>query len=56
LKFSRPFIAQIEDMKRENYKLKSARVNFIIYWIKEGAAQEIRIFLPELFFERRNSQ
>jgi ATP-dependent DNA helicase RecQ len=56
LKFSRPFIAQIEDMKRENYKLKSARVNFIIYWLKDGAAQEIRIFLPELFFERRSSQ
>jgi ATP-dependent DNA helicase RecQ len=56
LKFSRPFIAQIEDMKRKNYELRSARVNFIVYWLKEGAAQEIRIILPELFFERKNSE
>ncbi len=56
LKFSRSFITQIETMKSENYKLKSARVNFIIYWLKEGAGQEIRIILPELFFERRNSE
>lgn len=56
LKFSRPFIAQIEDMKRKNYELKSARVNFIVYWLKEGASQEIRIILPELFFERKNSE
>ena len=52
LKFSRAFIAQIEDMKTKNYELKSARVNFIIYWLKEGATQEIKIILPELFFER----
>jgi ATP-dependent DNA helicase RecQ len=56
LKFSRSFITQIETMKSKNYKLKSARVNFIIYWQKEGAGQEIRIILPELFFERRNSE
>lgn len=56
LKFSRSFIAQIEDMKSIDYELKRARVNFIIYWLKEGAAQEIRIILPELFFERKKSE
>jgi len=56
LKFSRPFIAQIEDMKGKNYELRSARVNFIVYWLKEGAAQEIRIILPELFFEKKNNE
>ncbi len=56
LKFSKQFMAQIEDMKRRNYRLKSARVNFILFWLKEGAAQEIRIILPELLFERRNDE
>jgi ATP-dependent DNA helicase RecQ len=53
LKFSKSFITQIEDLKTKNYTLKSARVNFIIYWLKEGATQEIRIILPALFFERK---
>lgn len=53
LKFSMNFVKQIESMKEKNYLLKSAKVNFILHWAKEGAAQEIRIILPELYFERR---
>jgi ATP-dependent DNA helicase RecQ len=39
-------------MKERNYKLKSAKVNYVVYWLKEGAEQEVKIILPELYFER----
>ena len=52
LKFSKHFLRQIENMKAKNYELKSAKVNFVIYWKKEETEQEIKIVLPELYFER----
>lgn len=51
LKFSRHFIEKIEQMKMRHYELKSVKVNFILYWLKEGAEHEIKIILPELYFE-----
>ncbi|MBS1571275.1 MAG: ATP-dependent helicase, partial [Bacteroidetes bacterium] len=54
LKFSKLFVGQIESMKAKNYELKSAKVNFIVYWKKENAEQEVKIILPELYFERSN--
>lgn len=52
LKFSKKFTADIEDLKSKNYHLKSAKVNFIIYWKPEDSEQKIRIVLPELLFVR----
>jgi len=51
LKFSRQFIEKIKHMKMKHYKLESAKVNFVLYWLKEGTEQEIKIILPELYFE-----
>ncbi|WP_125722527.1 RecQ family ATP-dependent DNA helicase [Flavobacterium ustbae] len=51
LKFSKQFISKIEEMKSKHYELKSANVNFILYWFKEETSQEIKIILPELYFE-----
>ena len=56
LKFSKQFMGQIENMKTKNYELKSAIVNFIVYWKKEETEQEVKIILPELYFERMNSK
>lgn len=28
------------------------KVNFIVYWLKEGADKEVLIVLPEVWFER----
>lgn len=53
LKFSKQFVGQIENMKAKNYVLKSAKVNFIVYWKKEDTEKETKIILPELYFERR---
>jgi ATP-dependent DNA helicase RecQ len=52
LKFSRQFIQKIEELKAKNYVLKSARVNLIVYWLKEGSEDEVKIILPELYFEK----
>lgn len=52
LKFSMHFVRQIESMKERNYKLKGAKANFILYWQKEGTEQEVKIIIPELYFER----
>lgn len=52
LKFSRQFVEQLEDMKMKNYELRSAKVNFIVYWKKEETGQEVKIILPELYFEK----
>lgn len=53
LKFSRQFVKQIELIKEKNYELKSASVNFIVYWLKEEAEQEVKVILPELYFEKK---
>lgn len=55
LKFSRHFLNQIEFMKQRNYDLKSAKVDLIVYWLKEDAEQEIKIILPELYFEKQQN-
>ena len=52
LKFSQQFVSQLENMKEKHYTLKSAKVNFIVYWLKEETGDEIKIILPELCLEK----
>ena len=52
LKFSQKFTLKIEGLKENRYELTSVKVNFIVYWLKEETGQEIKIILPELYFER----
>lgn len=52
LKFSKKFLETLEAEKSNGYVLKSAMVNYIVYWLKEGAEQEVKIILPELCFEK----
>ncbi len=52
LKFSKQFLNTIESAKKKGYHLKQVRVNFIVYWKKEDEEQEIKIILPEVFFEK----
>ena len=54
LKFSRNFMSEhYERLHRQGYEIKRAMVNFIVYWQSEKVAKEIKIILPELFFERK---
>ncbi|SJZ62592.1 Uncharacterised protein [Porphyromonas cangingivalis] len=52
IRFSRAFLKQIQVLKDKNYKLKCAKVNFVLYWYKEDENREIQIILPELHFEK----
>ena len=53
MKFSKQFAQKIESMRESGYHLKSARVNFIVFWQKEGSEKEVKIILPEVFFEKK---
>ena len=52
LKFSKQFLAAIASRQQEGYQLKGAKANFIIYWKKPDEEIELKIILPELYFER----
>lgn len=52
IKFSKHFMGQIEIMKQKNYVPKRAKIRFIVYWQKEDSEYDIRIVLPELYFEK----
>ncbi len=52
LKFSQQFLAVIASRRKEGYQLKEAKVNFIIYWKKPDTDIELKIILPELYFEK----
>ena len=54
LRFSRQFANQIDGKKDNNYILKNATVNFIVYWKNENSDKEIKVVLPELYFERED--
>ncbi len=54
LKFSRSFMKQIETMKEKGYELKRAKINFIVHWPSEETGKEIKIVLPELYFEKED--
>ena len=53
LKFAIHFVQRIDDLAIKGYHLKSAKVNFILFWKKDNTDMEIKIVLPRLFFERR---
>lgn len=46
---------QIERVQKNNYEPQYAKVNFIVFWRKDAEEQEIKIVLPELHFERKES-
>lgn len=52
LKFSKDFIKRLAALEEKGYELKTAKVNFILHWQKEGAKKEVMIILPELYFEK----
>lgn len=56
LKFSKQFKEKVTAQKEGGYHLKSAKVNLMVYWQKEGASQEVLVVLPEVYFEKRPSE
>ena len=52
LKFSKQFLQRMEALKLNQYTFHTARVRFMVYWRKEGSAQEVLVVLPEVYFIR----
>jgi ATP-dependent DNA helicase RecQ len=52
VKFSNSFKETIISKKEKAYKLKSASINYIVYWQKEDTDIEVKIVLPELKLEK----
>jgi ATP-dependent DNA helicase RecQ len=52
LKFSNFFKEKLYNTELKNYRIISAKVNFLIYWHKEGSKVEYLIILPELVFQK----
>jgi ATP-dependent DNA helicase RecQ len=52
LKFSKEFSKKMTEQEQYGFELKIVKVNFFLHWKGEGEEQEIKIVLPELYFER----
>ena len=52
VKFSKSFKEKIVAFESKGYKLKSARINYIVYWKKEDSNIEAKIILPELKLQK----
>lgn len=52
LKFSQKTVDALKYQAEKGYRLKEAKVNFIIYWHKDGSDKEVKIILPELYLEK----
>ena len=54
LKFSQKTLETLKNYSDKGYKPQKAKVNFIVYWHKEGEDREVKIILPELYLEKQN--
>ncbi|HEX2957685.1 MAG TPA: hypothetical protein VHO70_12695 [Chitinispirillaceae bacterium] len=52
IRFSNSFKVKIASFESNGYKLKSAVVNYIVYWKKEDEDREVTIILPELRLQK----
>jgi ATP-dependent DNA helicase RecQ len=52
VKFSNSFKEKIVAFGNNGYKLKSAEINYIVYWQKEDTNIELKIVLPELKLQK----
>ncbi len=52
VKFSKSFKERLNTFENRGYKLKSARINYIVYWQKEDTDKEVKIILPELELQK----
>jgi len=53
LKFSKKFRDDLVELRKKDFELKEAKVNFIVFWKdKDDEELEVKIILPELQFEK----
>lgn len=52
IRFSKQMKEKLERLQRDHYRPTKAVVKYILYWYKEAQDKEIQVVLPELHFER----
>ena len=52
LKFSQKFLVKLAEIRQHGFGPKEAKVNFVVFWKGEDKKQEVKIVLPELYFEK----
>ena len=52
MKFSKQFMEFIASHEQMGYKLKVAKINFMVWWKKPDEEKELLIVLPEVYFEK----
>jgi len=52
VRFSKFFIKKLAAMKESKYEPKIAKVRYMVFWKNENCGKEIKILLPEVYFER----
>lgn len=59
VKFSRSFQKTKESLEKQGYQLIESKIRFILYWKDNNEnrdEKEIKIVLPELYFEKRQQE
>lgn len=52
LKYSQKFRAALQERFDQGFKITSARINFVVYWINEPKQKESKIILPSLLLQK----
>lgn len=52
LRFSKKFKNALDELNQKGYHTKEARINFVVYWVRQDDKKEVRIVLPEIIAER----
>ncbi len=53
LRFSKAFIAKLEELQNKDYIISEVKINFIVFWENEETEKEIKIILPEVYLIRK---
>lgn len=50
LRFAKAFLSKTENLRAKGFVMKAAKVNFIVYWVKQETGEEARVVLAEVRF------
>jgi len=56
VKFSKVFVARLDEIKAKGYVVEEVKINFMLFWQKEGSKDENKIILPEIYLQRKPLQ
>ncbi len=53
IRFSKAFITKLDGLKDKGYEVEAVKINFMLFWQKEGATNEHKIILPEIYLLKK---